>query len=257
MPAADAARFLASSPDRLRLLRSLAAGPAAPSDLADDHDLSRRSVQRHLAAFVDRGWAETSGGTYRLTVTGALVAEEHAAYIDSLDRIAEFAPVFRHLPDRDHAPNPDWLADAALTVATDEDPQAPVHRYVTRVEGLDTDRVRMLSPVLSRLFHEAHAELAMRGTHTDLVMPAAMVERARDRNPREFETIASLDVLSLSRHPDGFGLGLTLADDRLLLAAYDDERQLRALVESENAQFHAWAADLFDRYRAESTPIPG
>ncbi|WP_225336506.1 helix-turn-helix transcriptional regulator [Halomicrobium urmianum] len=255
MPADDAVQFLAGSSDRLALLTSLADGPASPSELASERSLSRRSVQRNLAAFVDRGWAETDGGTYDLTVTGALVAEKHAAYVADLERVDEFAPFFRHLPDRDHTPDPAWLADAELTVSTSEDPQAPVHRYVTRVEGLDTGRIQMLSPVLSRLFHDAHASLAIEGVHTDLVMPAAMVERARERNPIEFKGVVAVDVLTLYRHPEPFSVGLTLADDRLLMAAYDDEKQLQALVESANPAFHAWASALFDRYQESAERV--
>lgn len=249
MPSDDTAQFLANSPERLALLVSLTRGPASPSELASEHDSSRRSIQRNLAEFVERGWAESTGGTYRLTVTGELLAEKHGAYVETLDRIEEFAPFFRHLPDRDHAPETAWLSDATLTVATEEDPQAPVHRYVTSVKGLETERVRMLSPVLSRLFHEAHASLALRNVHTELVMPAPMVERARERNPLEFAAIIRLDVLSLYRSPEEFTVGLTLGDDELLMAAYDDAGGLKALVESSNPEFHAWASDLFERYR--------
>lgn len=257
MPSNDDAQFLANSSDRLALLTSLSEGPCSPGNLAAEHALSRRSVQRNLAEFVDRGWAESSGGTYHLTVTGGLIAEKHAEYIDTLTQIDDFAPFFRHLPDRDHTPTPTWLTDAELTVATAEDPQAPVHQYVTSVKQLGTNQVRMLSPVLSRLFHEAHAALAFRGVHTDLIMPAAMVERARERNPAEFKAIVSLDILSLHRCQDPFDIGLTLGDDRLLMAAYDDEKQLRALIESENPEFQTWAAALFDTYREKSEPVTG
>ncbi|ELZ35321.1 hypothetical protein C474_00185 [Halogeometricum pallidum JCM 14848] len=253
----DDARFLADSPDRLTLLLRLSEGAASPSELAADGPSSRRSVQRNLAEFADRGWVEGGGGTYRLTVTGALVAEEHAAYVDALDRIDAFAPLFRHLPDREHAPDPAWLDDADLTVATDEDPQAPVHRYVTSVKRFDTNRVRMLSPVLSRLFHEAHATLALRGVHTELVMPASTAERARERNPTEFAAVVRSGALSLYRCPDAFRVGLVVGDDRLLLAAYDEEGQLRALAESDDSRFHAWATELFERYRERSERVTG
>lgn len=255
MSAHSDAQFLANSPDRLALLESLSEEARTPGELAADHSFTRRSAQRNLAEFVDRGWAASSGGTYRLTVTGEFIADEHAAYIDSLGRINDFAPLFRHLPDRDHAPDPAWLTDAEITVATEEDPQAPVHQYVTSVKQFDTRRVRMLSPVLSRLFHEAHASLAFRKVHTDLVMPTMMVQRARERNPIEFTTIVALDILSLYRSPEPFRIGLTIGDEQLLMAAYDDEKQLQALIDSENSQFHAWAADLFERYRQQSERV--
>lgn len=255
MPSTDAVQFLASSDDRRRLLQRLRDGSCTPADLASEHALSRRSIQRHLAEFAERGWAESSGGTYHLTVTGTLVVEAHTAYVEELAQLGEYAPFFRHLPDREHAPDPSWLTDASLTVATDEDPQAPVHQYVRRVTQLETDRVRMLAPVLSRLFHEAHATLARRGVHTELVMPTPIVNRAEERNPLEFSVITRLDVLSLYASPEPFRVGLTLGDEVVLMAAYGRENQLRALVESTAAQFHDWGMELFDRYREQATLV--
>lgn len=255
MPSDDAAQFLAGTPDRRRLLARLRRGAASPADLTSELDLPRRSVQRHLGRFADRGWAESSGGTYRLTVTGELVVEEHEAYLDALDRIDEFAPFFDHLPDRTHAPDPRWLDDATLTAASPENPQAPVREYIDRVRTFDTERIRMISPVLSRLFHEAHAELAFDGVHTELVMSAETVRRARELNPGEFAVVVAVGVLDLYRHPDDVSFGLTLGDDRLLMCAYDDEGQLKACVESEHPEFLRWAGDLFDRYRDRSDPV--
>lgn len=252
MPSNNAAQFLANSPDRLALLTSLSQESASPGELASEHSFSRRSVQRNLAEFVDRGWVETSGGTYHLTVTGELIAEEHAEYVDALARITDFAPFFRYLPDYDHAPDPEWLTDATMTIATEDNPQAPVHQYVSRVRQFDTERIKMLSPVLSRLFHEAHATLASRGVHTELVMPARMIDRAREQNPIEFQALIALDILSLYQFPNLFSIGLTLGDTRLLIGAYDDEKQLQALIESTDSQFHSWASDLFDRYKGQS-----
>lgn len=251
----DTVEFLANSPDRLTLLRNLLREPASPSELAAAFSFARRSVQRNLSEFVDRGWVETDGGTYRITVTGALIANEHAEYVDAIERIEDFAPFFRHLPDRDHAPDPEWLADATMTVATEGDPQAPVHQYVTSVKQFDAERIRMISPVLSRLFHEAHATLALRGTRTELLMPAKMIERARDRNPTEFEVVTTLDIVTLYEYPDQVDIGLTLGDDRLLMAVYDSKRQLNTLIESDDSRFHTWAEELFDRYKERSSPL--
>lgn len=255
MSSDDAAQFLAGTPDRRRLLARLARESASPAELADELDLPRRSVQRHLGQFADRGWAESSGGTYRLTVTGELVVEEHVTYLDALDRIDAFGPFLRHLPDRTHAPEPRWLEDATLTAATPENPQAPVREYLDSVRAFDTERIRMISPVLSRLFHEAHAELAFDGVHTELVMSAETVRRARELNPAEFAVVVSVGVLDLYRYPEGVSFGLTLGDDRLLMGAYDDEGQLKACVESANPEFVRWAGDLFERYRDASDPV--
>ncbi len=255
MPSDDTARFLAGSADRRRLLERLADDPGTPAELADALSAARRSVQRNLAEFAERGWAEKADGAYRLTVTGELVVDEHADYLDSLDRIEAFEEFYRYLPDRDHAPDPRRLADATLTVADAADPQAPVHRYVESVRGFDTDRVRMVSPVLSRLFHEAHARLAFDGVHTELVMAAETIARAREMNPAEFAAVTSVGVLDLYRHPGPVEVGLTLGDDRLVVCAYDDEGRLRACVESDDPTLLRWGADLFERYRDASERV--
>lgn len=249
------ARFLAGSPDRLELLTHLADAPGAPADLADALPLSRRSVQRHLGAFVERGLATKTDGAYRLTTTGELVAAEHASYLETLERIESHRTFLRHLPDAEHAPDPGWLADAALVEATTENPQAPVYEYIDRVREFDADRLRMLSPVLSRLFHDVHAELALDGVHTELVMAADTVDRARDLNPAEFELVASVDALALYEHPGEIAVGLTLGDDRLLIGAYDDDGRMAACVHASDGAFLQWAADLFERYRGRAERV--
>jgi predicted transcriptional regulator len=64
--------------------------------------------------------------------------------------------------------------------------------------------------------------------------------------------VIALDILSVYRFPDSFSIGLTLGDEQLLLAAYDDEKQLQALVEATETRLHAWASALFERYKEQS-----
>lgn len=244
----DAARFLADSPDRLALLERLREGVAGPAGLAGDLDVARRSVQRNLAAFVDRGWVESGDGGYRLTTAGDLVALTHGDYLDRIDRIETFGPLLRHL-DRGDAPDPGLLEGGDLVVATPENPQAPVHAYVDRLQGFEGDTVRMCSPVLSRIFHEAHASLAMRGVHTDLVLSAATADRARELNPVEFEAVLRVGVLDLYAHPGPVPLGLTVGEDRILLGAYDDDGHLEACLSSTVPDLVAWGAERFEAYR--------
>ncbi len=249
MPAEEAAQFLADSPDRQRLLRHLVDSSGAPATLAETLSLSRRSVQRHLRQFAERGWVRKTDGHYELTVTGELVAEEHERYLDTLGRIDDLAEFFSHLPDRDHTPDPEWLDTATVATAAPENPQAPVQHYLEHVRSFETDHIRMISPVLSRLFQKAHAELALQGVHTDLVMDTQTVDRAKELNPREFDITSSVDVLDIYRYPDDVAFGLTIGDSRVLMGAYDDDGQLRACVGSAESTFVEWSRQLFERYR--------
>jgi predicted transcriptional regulator len=255
MPTDETPQFLAGSPDRREVLYYLLDSPAAPAELADELSLSRRSVQRHLSQFADRGWAEKDAGAYRLTMTGRLIAEEHRSYLAALDQIERHSGFFRFLPDGEHTPDPRWLADATVTTASADNPQAPVQHYLDSVRSFEADRIRMVAPVLSRLFHDAHAELAMEGARTELVMTESTIERARELNPAEFELVVSVGVLDLYRHADDIAVGLTIGSNRVLVGTYDDEGHLQACVESTNADCLAWARNLFDQYRDASTPV--
>lgn len=255
MPPREPAQFLADSPDRVALLTHLRETPGSPSTVADALSMSHRSVQRNLSRLAERGWVEKRDGDYQLTTTGTLIAKEHANYLDALSHIEEYDAFFRHLPDHEHAPDPRWLRDATFVAATPEDPQAPVHHYVETVRAFETETVRMLSPVLSRLFHNAHAKLALRGVHTELVLSPAMIERAHELNPTEFDLIVSLTVLDLYRHPEPIAVGLTLSGRRVLISAYDDRGQMQACIESADTTLLDWADDLYERYRKRSERV--
>lgn len=262
MSSDELAQFLAGSPDRQQVLTHLAEHPGSPAELADVLSLSRRSIQRHLGQFVDRGWVTKNGGAYRLTTTGELVLDEHTAYLETLEQIETYHSFFGQLPDTEHSPEPRWLETATLVTATKENPQAPVHAYIDRVRTFETDSIRMIAPVLSRLFHDAHAKLAMKGVHTELVLDTETIERARDLNPAEFELVTSVGVLDLHRFPNSISFGLTLGDEHLLMGAYDDDGHLEACVHSSHPEFLDWGDALFERYRdradlvESSLPLP-
>jgi len=251
----ETAQFLSGSPDRQRLLSHLRETPGSPRDVADALDVAHRSAQRHLSSLVDRDWAEKRDGVYHLTTVGELVAEEHATYLDTLDSIDSLEPFYRHLPDSDHAPDPRLLADADVVVAAPDRPQAPVNHYISALAEFETDHIRMISPVLSRLFHQAHAELVVAGTTHDLVMSVQTARRAKELNAQEFALVIGMDQLRLRCVDGPVGFGLTLGDRRCIVHAYDEDGQLHALVDSTSKDLCAWAETLFERYRTESHPV--
>lgn len=249
----DTARFLADSPDRLALLDHLRDGPASPATLVAALDPARRSIQRNLAAFEDRGWVERCDGGYRLTAVGDHVARTHADYLDRLRRIDEYGPLLSHL-DPEHAPDPDRLAGADLVTATDADPQAPIHAYTERLREMDGDRVRVCSPVLSRAFHKAHAALALNGVHTELLLSAATAQQAKDLNPVEFAAVLRAGPLDLFVRDDSIPFGLALGEGSLLLGAYDDGH-LQACLHSTDPDLLEWAERTFEALSVDARRI--
>ncbi|AEN05644.1 winged helix-turn-helix domain-containing protein [Halolamina sp.] len=254
----DAARFLADSPDRVALLEHLRDGPAGPASLADALDCARRSVQRHLAACEERGWVQRGDGGYRLTAAGDAAGRVHADYRERLAAVDRAAPLLSHL-DPGHAPAPELLTDAEVVAASATDPHAPIQAYVEALRGFTGGRVLLCSPVLSRAFHEAHAELARRGVHTDLLLSTATAREARERNPFEFAAVVRLGVLDLYTRAAPVPLGLAVDGEQMLLGAYDGEGNLRACLHSDDPELVAWGETQFDALRdgAQRVRSPG
>jgi predicted transcriptional regulator len=251
---ADDARFLANSPDRLALLERLQAGAASPATLAEDLDCARRSVQRNLAAFAERDWVERSDGGYQLTTVGTLVSCTHADYLDRLASLDSYAPLLRHL-DPEHAPELERLEDSELVVASEADPQAPIHAYAERLRGFEGGRLRTCSPVLSRPFHEAHASLALVGTHTELLLSTATARRARELNPMEFAAVLRSGALDLYTRPEPIPFGLAVDGEALLLSAYDDEGHLQACLHGTAPELVEWAESQFETLQATAQRV--
>lgn len=244
----DDARFLADSPDRLALLERLRTGAASPATLAEDLDCARRSVQRNLAAFAERNWVERGDGGYRLTTVGDLVARAHVDYLDRLASLDRYAPLLYRLePER--APDPKLLEDAELVVASESDPQAPIHAYAERLRGFEGGRLRTCSPVLSRPFHEAHTSLALNGTHTELLLSESTARRARDLNPTEFRAVLGSGAVDLYTRPEPVPFGLAVDGETLLVGAYDGEGHLEACLHGTDPELVAWGEAQFETLR--------
>ncbi len=216
--------------------------------------MSRRSVQRNLTELTRRGWVEKVDGKYRVTPSGDLVVDAHERYCNELATIERFSPILDAFSDVSHTPPPTALSSATMTTVTPGQPHGPLYQYLQTIKRFETERVRMLSPVLSRPLHEAHAELGMRGAHTELILSERLSERARRLNPREFDLLVSVAPLTMYCHPGPIEVGITIGNDRVLVCSYDDDRLTACLVATSSAMIE-WACELFDRYRSQASEI--
>lgn len=251
----DHVRLLSSSPERARILEFLRENPSDPRDIADTVSKSRRCVQRDLSKFEDRKWVERQKGAYQLTTYGAAIVTQYTNQTNAISLIDQYDSLFRHLPDLDHLPDPRWLPDAEIAIASAGRPHAPLHLYVNGIRDCSTGEVRGIVPVFSRSFGDAHTELLERGVETKLVVDTATIGVARSTDFEGFAGTLRLDAFDLYEREDPVEFGLTLADDRGFLGAYDEQGRFVACVEFTDAAFFDWAEGLYERYREQSALV--
>jgi len=187
------------------MLGFLGENPSDPRDIAGMVSKSRRCVQRDLSKFEDRGWVEKREGAYRLTTYGAAIVAEYTDLASAISIIDRYEPLFAHLPEPEHLPDPRWLREAKIAVADSDRPHSPLNLYVDGIRGCSTDRIRGIAPVFSQKFSDAHSDLLERGVETELITDMKTIKTSRSTNAEEFATSLRLDALSVYMHEESVG----------------------------------------------------
>jgi predicted transcriptional regulator len=251
----DALPFLADSTVRPRLLGALERmGPARPSDLRDELDVSRATVHRNLSALTDRGWVRQTDDGYVTTTAGLLVHDHFETFRVGLETVERFQGLLEHIP-ADAVPPLSVLATADLVTTGPDTPHAPVMRYVEELTESETSTVYGLSPVRSEMFSHGHEQLLEAGVDTELLLPAAVLDRERDDAGADFGDTLETTGFALYVLEGDPGFGLTVADDRAFLGGYGPDNQMVALAVSTADEFVAWAEERYASLRDSASNV--
>lgn len=253
----DTLTFFADSPVRARVLGALQSlGPARPSDLRDELDVSRATVHRNLSALTDHGWVRQDADGYHVTTAGVLVHDRFEDFQQGLETVDRFERLLETIP-ADGVPPLSVLASAELVTTAPDKPHAPVMQYVEELTASDTSRVRGLSPVRSEMFDLGHEQLLEAGVDTELLIPKHVLDAEREDAGAEFGETLATDGFELFVLDDDPGFGLTVLDDRAFVGGYGRDNQLVALAYTADDSFVSWATDTFESLRSRAARVPG
>ena len=255
MNAREDVAFLVGSQSRVSILRTLADGPHRPTDLARRCGCARETAQRTLAGFRDREWVRKSNGEYQLSPVGELIFEQYERLVDTVectDRMSEFLTNAGDLYD--DVPT-EVLHKLNVTTAADNDPHAPINRYLSILGDDTVDQYRGVSPIVSRIFNEAAEQVIGPQTEMELIIDRDVLERSVSEYPDAFELGRELDQFSLYVVEDELEFGLTLVDGHGALASHDEYGNIIALVDGDAPEVVAWVEELYESLRADASPV--
>lgn len=242
---------LFSSPNRLEILRTLESEPADTRELTDALSASRVTVQRHLNQCCDLEWVEKTDGHYELTPIGDAVCRAATDFCERLSILEEHDEVVRTLSKLDGSFDPRLLTDATISVADANSPHEPLTHYRNAMASTSTSSIRGILPVFSELLSEVHGDLLAAGVETELIVPPHVLETA----PPVESVPASVFTLRVLERTRALEFAVTLTDDAAFVGGYDDGTFV-ACIESEDAAFREWVAEVYDTYREQSTHVP-
>lgn len=245
--------FLTTSPNRFRLLQSLAEHTASPDALGRELDLPRSTLRRNLTALEEQGYVAhvPTENRYELTVAGELACDALEDALSTVELAGSVGPFFERFP-------PELPVDTAtldecdITVSTTDTPFEPL--YHVRRAVMDATTVKGFVPTISPLYLETLEECIATDVTLEVVAPPAAYEAP---SPDYEETIAGLAAASnvtLSEAEDVPQYALGIADDSVLLGAYDDRMRTHSVLAAPSQpDLLAWATEQYEQVAATAT----
>lgn len=246
--------FVARAESRVRIIEHLMESESATQrELRSHLDAARTTVSRSLQSLVEKGWVENNNGSYQLTRTGEVLANEFITMLETIQTVEDLSEFLRWFP-ADLDP-PDFLdaSDVEVTYSTDAAPYAAARKQSEILYS--ADQLRILLPA------------------TDLDSTKTITQQVTQHG-LEVETVVSPDVgavlessefaplvtemeesdhsrIYVAQNDLPFYLGLT-DDGHVQIGLADDEGMPRALLETTDETIYTWASDLYEHFRSNS-----
>jgi len=187
-------------------------------------------------------------------VTGRLVSERYEALYQEVTRAKRFGTLAAHLgPIADDLP-PSALERGRLTVGEDGSPLAVLSRLTEWLEAVEGD-FRAVSPVVAQPFNDIGAELLSGDTTIEFVIDSEVLEQSKANYEGALEFGLNHDQMTTYVHECPLDIGVAFDDERCCVVAYDDDNNLKAILEGSESELYEWTTALFERYRDRAVPL--
>ncbi|ADB59313.1 hypothetical protein Htur_0413 [Haloterrigena turkmenica DSM 5511] len=248
--------FLTQSPVRIAILDRLdETDRLSKTELRDEFDVSRVTVQRNLDALEDRDLIRSHVHEYEIRPLGELVADELDATIDTIAFAERIRPFLRWFPETALEFDVRALADATVVVSDSTDPYAPVNRHIEAIER--ADRFRCLLPAIGLpALTVAHERVVEHDQRQEIICSPALESTVRSE-PEYRDLVADItshDDCTMRVADSELTYYLGLFEEVVQIGVEDDDGIPRALVETEASEIRTWATRTYDCYRERSEP---
>lgn len=235
---------------RSDLLAALQSSPASPSELEQSLDISRSTIHRALKTLEELHLVEKTSGQYELTGVGTFVAAETNGYRERVDAAMSLEP-FLNLVEIDDIPV-EHFADAEVTRPKPRQPHYSVRRIIDLIER--SAHLRIFSTIISPFYVDvAHREM-LDGMEIQAIFDEGIIDIVLGEYEQEAYEAFETGCFDVHMHAN-LPFELFLFDDRIGMAAHDENGIARVFVETQSDEAIDWATDLYERYLEQSTAL--
>ncbi|WP_096391424.1 helix-turn-helix transcriptional regulator [Halopenitus persicus] len=248
--ALDDVAFLALSENRIALLAGLSDDQAHTRDeLMDATDVSRPTLGRILDDLEERAWITQYGQEAQITSLGAWVHDEFTDLLEMMDTARRLRAVEQWLSTDTLAFELKRLTDATVTLPSQNNPLAPMHR-ASELERT-ARQSRVLTHALPAPCLNAHWEAITTGTQQfeAVVTPNVVATMTDTAHRSQFTDILTADQATVYVCDDPIPDVVGINDGVVYFGVDDDKGAPLALIETGDETVHTWAAETFESYQ--------
>lgn len=252
--------YLTRSINRIEILAAVADEPRTRSALTAVGDASRTTVDRIVNELEQRGWVErTADGEYAATTTGSHLVAELEPCLDAVAAIRRLGRAVEWLPADELTIGLEHFRDASVYRPERDDPIETVDLMVDLVH--ETSEIRVLThlspPIpIAQAMADGVTTGRLRGTYVVTPDLIATLREHPDRRER-WRTMLRAGA-GVYRYDGALPCNLFVFDGTVLLKKSRPGHRRESYgvpIVSENDTVRAWANELFERYRADATPV--
>ncbi|MFB6133479.1 MAG: helix-turn-helix transcriptional regulator [Halanaeroarchaeum sp.] len=241
---------------RFDLLDALAAGPLGKGELEAELDVSRSTIDRAVRSLESENLLKREGGTVSLTLFGRVLLGGYRGFRAGLVNLVDARPFFDGLGDE--ASIPFGLFQCAdVVTATRRSPHGPIVALQEFLE--DANSVQsIVTGVLPEYVRSYHEQVVEHGMDAEIVVRSPILDELLSTYWNPLRDVLATDRFSIYELQSDPPLSLKIAEmeetTEVAVVTYGDQG-VSGFVRSRNADAVEWAPDIYERVKAQATPV--
>lgn len=244
--------FLLETIRRAPLLKKLQSGAADVSTLSKSVDMSRSTVHRATNSLEDSDIIKQANGKYQLTSFGKLLAEEMGKFDTRACAGMALKQFLNAIDEYEHGIPIEYFTDADIIRRKPRQPHATIHRIIRLFEA--SDEIRMFSTVISPVYVDVGYREMMDGMEIEAIFDKEVIDLMLSEYPEKAHEAISTGNFDVYAH-DGLPFEMFLCDDKIGLAAHNENGNAEMLVECTNPLAIEWAESLYSDHLSNADPL--
>lgn len=240
--------------NRHAYLLALLQQPRSKSELEDEVDGSRSTLDRALRELAEADFVRYENGVWTPTLLGRCSYQIRETYLDRLNELAEAAPVLNKLPF-DSPLGRTFLAESDVYEANSSMPDAVMRVVLESVER--ATEVCIATPALVAGFVEKfYSRVTASETYSvEMVLSPDLIEQVQTAFPKFTDELTDDPNVTVYRASISFTYGIWLVDSSKVGVIVFTNHGIRGIIVNETEEAIEWAKNQYGCVKRDAEPV--